>query len=125
MTRKKTKTVAGPPPLSPAEVQSLRDFVILFALGDGHLTAWEENFLNDLKISLSQPPVWLSEKQQAVVLQIKDKLHYDRPDVPLPPIDPDGLEENDDPDGGPVTRRGVDQFQDDELLDAWPGANGD
>jgi hypothetical protein len=36
-----------------------------------------------------------------------------RPDDPLPPLDPDGIEENDDPDGWPVVREWVDQFDND------------
>jgi hypothetical protein len=57
--------------------------------------------------------VWLTDKQQVIVRQIKDKLHYERPQVPLPPIDPDGIEENDDPDGWPTTRPPTDPFEDD------------
>jgi hypothetical protein len=51
-------------------------------------------------------------KQQAIIWELKDKLNYDRPYVPLPPIDPDGVEENDDPDGYPPVRSVMDE---DEL----------
>ncbi len=115
-SRKKPEAVVSRPPLSPEDMQSLRAFV-RFAVGDGHLSAWEENFLNTIKNLLYQPAVWLSDKQQAVIQQLKDKLHYDRPHVPLPAIDPDGIEDNDDPDGWPVRRHVVDEFEDDELAD--------
>jgi hypothetical protein len=115
-SRKKEREPDGQqPPLTPDEVRSLWEFV-RDGLGNPHLTAWEENFLNGVKHRLYSQAVWLSDKQQAIIRQIKDKLHYDRPDVPLPPIDPDGIEENDDPDGWPMARDRVDQFEDDESV---------
>jgi hypothetical protein len=109
-----------PPPLSSQEAQLLRDFV-RFALGDGHLTAWEENFLNSLKHSLYRPSAWLSTRQRAIIEQLQDKLHHDRPDVPLPPIDPDGVEENHDPDGWPAAWQGESPSEDEESLDFLAG----
>ncbi len=90
-------------------------------MGDPHLTRWEEDFLNGMKHRLHDHAVWLSEKERSKVQQIKDKLHYERQDIPMPPIDPDGVEENDDPDGWPVVRVTTDQFEDDGFLD-WAGA---
>ena len=116
--KKGDEPVVARPPLSSDEMQSLRDFV-RFGLGDGHLTVWEENFLNAVKHRLYRQAVWLSNKEQVKVQQIKDKLHHDRPDVPLPPIDPDGIEPNDDPDGWPVVPDLVDQFEDDGELPDW------
>jgi hypothetical protein len=103
------------PPLTPDEVRLLWEFV-RYGLGNPHLSAWEENFLNGVKHRLYSHAVWLSDKQQAIIRQIKDKLNYDRQDVPLPPIDPDGIDDNDDPDGWPVVRQRVDQFEDDESV---------
>jgi len=103
-------------PLSPDEVGALREFTY-YGLGDGRLSWWEENFLNHIKYLLRSEAVWLSDRQQAKVHQLKDKLHYDRQDVPLPPIDPDGVEENDDPDDSPAVPTLVDRFRDDELVD--------
>ncbi|PPQ35007.1 hypothetical protein [Rhodopila globiformis] len=115
---KKSAPATVQPSLSPDDMQSLRSFV-LFALGDPHLTAWEENFLNDMKHRLYQQAMWLTDRQQAIVRQIKDKLHYDHPDDPLPPIDPDGIEENVDPDGWPTARQPVRAFDDDDELFDW------
>jgi hypothetical protein len=115
---KKPESATTQPSLSPDEMQSLRAFV-MFALGDGHLTSWEENFLNSMKHRLYQQAVWLTDKQQAIVQQIKDKLHYDHPDDPLSPIDPDGIEDETDPDGWPMVRQPVRAFDDDDELFDW------
>jgi hypothetical protein len=99
----------------PAEaVTSLRAFVY-WALGDGHLSSWEENLLNSVKLLLFNDTVWLSQKRLAKVQEIKDKLHYDRPDAPLAALDPDGIEPNDDPDGWPAKREWRDPYEDEEL----------
>jgi len=113
--RKKTRRepIAAQSALSPEERQSLRDFV-RFALGDGDLTAWEENFLNGMKQRLYRQAVWLTGKQQVVLQQLKDKLRYDRRHDPLPPIDPDGVEAAVDPDAERVVR---DWLEDDQLFD--------
>lgn len=87
--------------LDPSMVIELQNFV-RFGLGDDHLTAWEENFLNTIKQLMRQDTVRLTFKQCDIIGEIKAKLHFDRPDDPLPPIDPDGLVENDDPDGWPL-----------------------
>jgi hypothetical protein len=121
LTKRKPNGKA-PPPVEPSpqlsldEMQSLREFVF-YSLGDGHLTAWEENFLNSLKHQLYHQAVWLTDKQQAIIRQIKDKLHYDCPHIPLAPIDPDGIEENDDPDGWPAARHQADHFDEEEITD--------
>jgi hypothetical protein len=115
---KKSDTSTAQPSLSADEMQSLRAFVG-FALGDPHLTSWEENFLNGIKHRLYQQAMWLTDKQQVIVQQIKDKLHYDRPDDLLPPMDPDGIEENTDPDGWPMERQPVRAFDDDDELFDW------
>jgi hypothetical protein len=108
----------GKPPLSPDEMQAFGDFVVSYALGNARLTWFEENFLNTMKHRLYRQVVWLSDKEQVIIRQIKDKLHYDRQDVPLPPIDLDGVEENDDPDGWPTVRDDtVDQLEDNALVD--------
>jgi hypothetical protein len=118
MLNQKQEAVTAPPPLSPEQMQALRAFV-RSALGDGRVTAWEENFLNGIKHRLNCQSMWLTDRQQAIVQEIKDKLHYDRPDVPLPPIDPDGIEENEDVPGQPVARRPDDQFEDNDDLFDW------
>ena len=74
-----------------------------------------------MKYRLYRQAMWLTDKQQVIVQQIKDKLHYDRPDVPPPPIDPDGVEENDDPDGWPAVRDVADPFGEDDELPDWLG----
>ena len=92
--------------------------MVSYALGNARLTWFEENFLNPMKRRFYRQVVWLSDKEQVVIQQIKDKLHYDRQDVPLPSIDLDGVEANDDPDGWPTVRDdAVDQSEDDALVD--------
>ena len=109
--------IAKPSPsLPPEDAQALRDF-LRFALGDGHLTVWEENFLNSIKQALNRPAVWLSKRQQAIILQLQDKLHFNRQHEPLPAIDPDGIEENNDPDGWPTAKHAADQTEDEAPLD--------
>jgi hypothetical protein len=115
---KRDERVVARPPLPPDEVKSLRDF-LASALGHSRLTWYEEGFLNSMKQRLYRPTIWLSDKEQVILQQIKDKLHYDRPDVPLPSIDPDGVEENNDPDGWPVVQDLANQFEDDEELLDW------
>jgi len=104
---------AGGRLLSPDERQSILNFV-RFGLGDGRLRSWEERFLSDRHQELYGKAVRLTNKQHAKVQEIKDKLHYDRQDVPLPPIDPDGVEENDDRDGWPVVRDDAGDLSEDE-----------
>jgi hypothetical protein len=71
--------------------------------------------LSDRHQELCGSAVWLTNKQGVIIQQIKDKLDYDRREVPPLPSDPDGAQENDDPDGWPVVRDDVvDQFEDDE-----------
>ena len=116
--KKKSAPVTGQPSLPADDMVALRTFVY-FALGDGHLSSWEENFLNSMKHRLYQQAVWMSAKEQLILQQIKDKLHYDRPDDPLPPIDPDGIEDDTDADGWPVERQQADGFGDDDDLPDW------
>jgi hypothetical protein len=99
-------------------MQSLRDFV-RFALGDPHLTVWEDIFINGVKHRLYRQAVWFTDKQRAKIQELMDKLHYDRPDVPLAPIDPDGIESDDDPDGWPIVRDLADRFDDHDDLPDW------
>lgn len=97
------------PPLSPEDLCALRTFVN-YALGDEHLTVWEENFVNNLKHKLFRPVTRLSTRELVKIDQIKAKLHYNRPEVPLPKIDPDGVEVNEDPDGWPIEEEIIDEF---------------
>ncbi len=113
--KKQTGSFVPRPPLLPHQVTELRGF-IYYGIGDPHLTSWEENFLNSLKNLLCNTPVWLSDKRQAKIQELTDKLNYDRQDVSLPLIDPDGMEENDDPDGWPVVRDEMNLYEDDEWL---------
>jgi hypothetical protein len=104
--KKKTREAAVDPPwpwLLPHERQALREFVD-FARGNPRLTWWEEYFLCSMNRRLYRRLIWVTLKQQEIIGQIKEKLHYDQPDVPLPPIDPDGIEENDDSDVWPTSR---------------------
>jgi hypothetical protein len=104
--RKTTREAVAAPPwpwLLPREKAALREFVD-FAQGSPYLTWWEEHFLCGMNQRLYRRLIWVTLKQREIIRQIKEKLHYDLPDVRLPPIDPDGVEENDDPDGWPTTR---------------------
>jgi hypothetical protein len=99
----------GSPALSPHAVEELWDFV-RFALGDLRLSSWEENFVNSMKYRAQQEAVRLSPKEQTKYGEVSAKLHYDQQHISLPPIDPDGLVENDDPDGWPLPVRKMDEF---------------
>lgn len=118
-TRKSKKRVPEPlvatPALSADEVASIRAF-LNYARGDAHLTAYEENFLNSLKYRLTDLAVPLSDKQTVILGQIKKKLNYDRPLVPLPGIDPAGVAPNDDPDGWLGEDHRADEFEDESLI---------
>jgi hypothetical protein len=67
--------------------------------------------------------VLFSPKAERKLAEIRAKLHYDQQHIPLPPIDPDGLVENDDPDGWPIENSQLDEFKGvedpDELLAAF------
>jgi hypothetical protein len=103
-------------------IDDLRAF-IRWAQGDPHLSAWEENFLNSAKKRLRWDLVLFSPKAERKLAEIRAKLHYDQQHIPLPPIDPDGLVENDDPDGWPIENSQLDEFKGvedpDELLAAF------
>lgn len=79
---------------------------------------WEEAFLSGLNHVLYRPRIWLTVKQQAKMEEIKDKLHFEHPDDPLPAIDPDGVQENDDPDGWPQADC-VAAFDEEEIPPDW------
>lgn len=105
--RKKAQTFDGMV-LDRQGVLDLRRFV-LFAIGDPHNSVWEDRFINDLYQMVWSDKLRLTGKQWTKVGEIKDKLRFDRPDDPLPPVDPDGIVENQDPDGWPAdTRAGSD-----------------
>lgn len=99
--------------LSPDERQSLLNFV-RWGLGDWRLTPWEERFLSDRHQELYGKAVWLKDRQEVKVREIKDKLGYGRETAPPPPPDPDSEEDNDDPDGSPPVEDVPDPFEDDE-----------
>jgi hypothetical protein len=108
-------------PLSALDRDALKAFVD-FSIGDPHLTAYEENFVNSMKQRLLNRTIFVSIKQAKIITQIKEKLHYNQPNVPLPPIDPDGIEPNNDPDGlsidadgYPINREVIDQFDIDDA----------
>lgn len=109
--RKAKFLAAGIPPLTRASRDELRSFLD-FAQGDGHLSRWEEDFLNTQRQRTYEPAMWLSDRERVKLFEIKTKLHYYCQDVPLPPIDPDGIEINDDPDGWPIERSVADEPDD-------------
>ena len=111
-SRKRREPLVARRLLPPDEMRALRHFV-RYGLGGGHLTRYEEQFLSDRHLELYGQVVWLTDKQEVIIRQIKDKLHYDCQDVPLPPIDPDGIVENDDPDGWPAAKDQPDPVADD------------
>lgn len=105
-------------PLSEVERQELKEFVY-FSLGEERLSVWEANFVNHIKQLIHFDKVFISEKQWRVIGEIKEKLHYDRPDDPLPYIDTDGIEENIDEDGF-VIRSQITRFENDqEFVDSF------
>jgi hypothetical protein len=73
------------------EKERLRDF-IMFALGDPLLTPYEANFVNGLKHRLIFDPMYISKKQEAIIEQIKEKLHYNKREVPQIRQDDDYVE---------------------------------
>ena len=95
--------------VSPEALDDLRG-LIRYALGDPHLSSWEENFLNGAKQRLWRESVQFTPKQEVKLAEIRAKLHYDKQHIPLPPIETDGLVENDDPDGWPVAIDQQDEF---------------
>jgi hypothetical protein len=118
--RKTTRETVVDPPwpwLLPHEREALREFVD-FSRGNPRLTWWEEYFLCSMNQRLYRRLIWVSLKQQEIIRQIKEKLNYDRPDIALPPIDPDGIEENDDPDGWPINRP-LAGLSDDAEVQEW------
>jgi hypothetical protein len=82
-------------------IESMRR-LIRFASGDGHLSAAAENFLvMKLKPVMHEPMISLSRKQWHFYREIQERVCFERGGKPEP-IDPDGLVENDDPDGWPA-----------------------
>jgi hypothetical protein len=99
-SKKKTVKTESPKkmPLSDIERQELKDFA-RFSIGDPHLTVFEENFVNRMKQISDYNKTYISEKQNKIIDQIKQKLHYDHPEDQLDPVDMDGVDEDNDPDG--------------------------
>lgn len=124
--RRRTKKAAAPPTGRPAmpidAINDLRSF-IYYAMGDPHLSVWEENLINGAKYRLRRDVVYFTPKQEVKLAEIWAKLHYDQQHIPLPPIDPDELAENDDPDGWLVESSQPDEFAEvedpEELLDEF------
>jgi hypothetical protein len=86
--------------------------LIRYARGDGRISSLEENVMVSLKRRLDEPATAVSQAEQAmtvsrkqwrIVEEIRQKARFGLPGEP-PPIDPDGLVENEDPDGQPPER---------------------
>jgi hypothetical protein len=79
-----------------------------YATGDARISALEENVLRSLRQRLDdlatadgeEPSMAVNPKQWRFVEEIIQKTNFGRPGEP-PPIDPDGVVENEDPDGLP------------------------
>jgi hypothetical protein len=71
---------------------------IFFALGDPELTAYEANFIARMRQLCDYQFLCLSEKQQVIIQQIKEKLRYKLPpfEVTLADTDDFVLEADDD-----------------------------
>jgi hypothetical protein len=93
------------------EGEAIVELVGLFpyATADGRVSTYEEYFLLDLRrrlaeaLRLEEPVVSFSGKQWRIIEEIKQKTYFGLPGEP-PPIDPDGIVENEDPDGWPPER---------------------
>jgi hypothetical protein len=89
--------------------------------GDGRVSSLEENVLASLKRRLDElataingePAMAVSGKQWRIVEEITQKTRFGLPGEP-PPIDSDGVVENEDPDGLPPER---DETEVDHALD--------
>jgi hypothetical protein len=84
------------------EGQSVAD-LIRYASGDGRISAFEEYFLLSLKPRVNEPAIALSGKQWRIVEEFIQKTGFGSLGGP-PPLDPDGVVENEDPDGLPPER---------------------
>jgi hypothetical protein len=82
------------------------------AAADCRVSSLGENVMASLKYRLHEPIIALSMKRWRVIEDIKQKTHFGLPGEP-PPLDIDGLVEDDDPDGLPPERRD-DAFDDAE-----------
>jgi hypothetical protein len=87
------------------EGQEMADLarLISYAAGDGRVSSFEENVMVTLQRRLDEPAIAVSPKQWRIVEEIKQKTYFGKAVEP-PPIDPDGLVENEDPDGMPPER---------------------
>jgi hypothetical protein len=87
------------------EDEGIAELVRLFrhAAGDPRISAFEENVLKGFKSRFEEPIIALSEKQWRIIEDIRRKTYFCVPGGP-PPIDIDGIVENDDPDGLPPER---------------------
>jgi hypothetical protein len=116
LIKRKPKMVPPEPAarlLSPDERQSLLKFV-RWGLGDWRLTTWEERFLSGRHQDVYDKAAWMTDLREVKVREIKDKLGYDRGEVPPAPPDPDGEPDHEDPDGWPPVENVPDPFEDDE-----------
>jgi hypothetical protein len=87
------------------EGEAMADIARLFqyATGSGRISGFEENVIASLKRRFDEPIIAISERLWRIVEDIKAKIYFDLPGEP-PPLDPDGLVENHDPDGMPPER---------------------
>jgi hypothetical protein len=79
---------------------------------DCRVSSLGANVMASLKDRLHEPIIALSRKRWRVIEDIKEKTHFGLPGDP-PPLDIDGLVEDDDPDGLPSERHN-DAFDDAE-----------
>ncbi len=118
LIKRKPKIIVPEPDahlLSPDERQSLRNFV-RWALGDWRLTVWEERFLRDRHRDLYDRAVWMTNLREVKARETKDKLGYDRGEVPPAPPDPDGERDDEDADGWLPVETLPDPVEDDEQV---------
>jgi hypothetical protein len=95
---------------SSAQINELWNFTE--CIGEGRLTPAAANFVNWIRQKVRMfrhDVVWLTPREAEHIEEIK--LRFRQPGAWLRPIDQDGVEENDDPDGYPVEREDVDPFE--------------
>jgi len=83
------------------------------------VTTWEERFLSDRHQDLYDKAVWMTDLREVKVREIRNKLGYDRGEVPSAPSDPDGAPDYEDPNGWPPVENVPDAFKDDEQVGSW------
>ena len=95
---------------SPAQIAELWDFTE--CRGEERLTpamAYFVNWIHQKVLLFRHQVVWLKPEEAEGIQEIK--LWLSGPGDRMPPIDQDGVEESDDPDGYPVEREEVDPFE--------------